>query len=178
MFWLPLILHALSKICVRIWQTVKLVIFRAQNWGYLFWTFRKKLFILYLLFVSCLCFELGSFVYCCSIVYHLKPGGIMLPHAVAELGKDTMNTACLLSDVLCLSWEDTNPELNPRLSAGISCRLACSHAWWLMKAYWLGPQLSYGLEYLPLASLHLLGLPISMAAGVQRVGSKAAYLLL
>ena len=38
----------------------------------------------------------------------------------------------------------------------------------------LGPQRSYRLEHLLMASLHLLGLPNSMAAGVQRVSFKEA----
>lgn len=46
MFLIPLILHAL--LVRSVWESdrllsVKWVIFRAQNWGYLFWAFREKL---------------------------------------------------------------------------------------------------------------------------------------
>lgn len=46
MFLIPLILHAL--LVRSVWESdrllsVKWVIFRAQNWGYLFWALRKKL---------------------------------------------------------------------------------------------------------------------------------------
>lgn len=89
-----------------IWESeslisVKLVIFRAQNLGYLFWNVQKEPFIPCLLFISCLCSGLGSSVYCCKI-YHPKLGSSELTNVSHDW---KMCDTCVLMDTAYLLHE-------------------------------------------------------------------------
>lgn len=177
MFIFSLILHAL--LIISTWEferllPVKLVIFRAQNLGFLFWTFRKKPYSLSS-FISCLCSGLGSSVCCCYIMYHLKLGG--------RIGK------CLS----CVSWWT---QFICFMLSGISARkiqsqgringLALESAEGLL-AYILGIwcglvgwNLSWviGWNTSTLLSVYLLVLPHIMAAEAQRVRIPSKWFLL
>lgn len=94
---------------------------------------------------------------------------------VTMLGRGMMDTAYLLHDILCLSVDDSGPSLSQPVAQCWKQPKTCSLADLVLdRGCWLGPQLSYRLECLITASLHLLELPNSMASGVQRVSSKEA----
>ena len=132
----------------------------------------RSFFIHCLFFISYLCSELESFVSRCRLIYHLKIGGILLMN-VTTLGKGMMDTAYPLHDVLCLSVDNSGPRLSQLMAQCWKQLKTCSLADLVLdRGCWLGPQLSYRLDYLITASLHLLELPNSMASGVQRVSSK------
>lgn len=140
--------------------------------------FRKKPFILCLLFISCLCSGLGSSVYCCCKIYHPKLGSSVL----TNMGHDwKMCDTCVLMDTAYLLHDSgisagkltagTESTAQPWRQLEACFALLCGRLLLWAVGCWLGPGRSDRRESLHMASVSLLGLPHSAAFQ----GSGAAF---